>query len=136
MYRGIESPFGDIFQFVDGVNIDERQAWVTPNAADYASNVFASPYLQLGYVNGSADGYTTAMGHDANYPYAAFPTAVGGSGATFYSDYYYQAAGQRIARFGGFWHGDAAVGASGWGLSDASTTPRVSFGGRLIRKCL
>ena len=133
-YRGIESPFGDIFQFVDGVNTNERQAWVTPNAADYASNVFASPYVQLGYVNHSADGYTTAMGHDANYPYAAFPTAGGGSDTTFYSDWYYQAAGQRVARFGGSWLGSVFSGLSYWILFITSSTPNVDAGGRLVRK--
>ena len=136
VYRGIESPFGDVEQFVDGVNINEWQAWVTPNAADYASNVFASPYLQLGYINHSADGYITAMGHDANYPYAALPTAVGGSTTTFYSDYYYQSTGQKIAVFGGRWSGAALAGASYWGLSAASSTATVTLGGRLIRKDL
>ena len=134
VYRGIESPWGDIFQFVDGVNINELQAWVTPNAADYASNVFASPYVQLGYVNHSADGYTTAMGHDANYPYAAFPTAGGGSDTTFYSDWYYQAAGQRVARFGGSWLGSVFSGLSYWILFITSSTPNVDAGGRLVRK--
>ena len=37
----VESPFGDMWQFVDGVNINENQAWVAKNAAQYASNVFA-----------------------------------------------------------------------------------------------
>jgi len=56
VYRGIESPYGDIWQFVDGVNITERQAWVCADADDYASNLFASPYEELGYVNGDTLG--------------------------------------------------------------------------------
>ena len=134
VYRGIESPWGDISPFVDGVNINERQAWVTPNAADYASNVFASPYLQLGYVNGSADGYVTTMGHDSNYPFAEFPTAVGGSGNTFYSDFYYQTTGQRIARFGGPWPDGTVPGLSCWRLTSVSSASEVFIGGRLVRK--
>ena len=134
VYRGIESPWGDIFQFVDGVNINERQAWVTPNAENYASNVFASPYVQLGYVNHSANDYVTAMGHDANYPYAALPTAVGGSGSTYYSDYYYQITGQRIAVFGGGWVYGAHPGLSCWHLALASWNTDVNIGGRLVRK--
>src|SRR5690606_30794902 len=43
VYRGIESPYGDIWQFVDGVNINDWQAWVARNAEDYTSNVFAAP---------------------------------------------------------------------------------------------
>ena len=136
VYRGIESPFGDIWQWVDGVNINEGQAWVTPNAADYASNVFASPYLQLGYVNGSTNGYVTAMGYDANYPYAAFPTAVGGSSTTFYSDNYGQATGQRIAAGCGGWYLGAEPGVSYWHLGNTSGTVFVGNGGRLVKKHL
>lgn len=136
VYRGIESPWGDVYQLVDGVNVNERQAWVTPNAADYASNVFASPYLQLGYVNGATDGYVTAMGYDANYPYAAFPTAVGGSSTTFYSDWYGQSTGQRVARFGGGWISSAFAGLSHWDLIAASSSTHVTFGGRLVKKPL
>ncbi len=135
-YRGIESPFGDVWQFVDGVNINEMQAWVAANAADYASNVFASPYRQLGYVNHTADGWTTAMGFDPANPFAEFPTAVGGSGNTFYSDYYYPAAGQRVALVGGGWFDGASAGASSWPLSLASSTAYVNVGGRLLKKAL
>ena len=135
-YRGIESPFGDVWQFVDGVNINEMQAWVAANAADYASNVFASPYRQLGYVNHTADGWTTAMGFDPANPFAEFPTAVGGSGNTFYSDYYYQAAGQRVALVGGRWYYGAHAGASSWPLAFASSSTGVGVGGRLLKKAL
>ena len=102
-YRGIESPFGDMWQFADGININNRQAWITKNAEDYASNVFASPYEVLSYSNAAADGYVKEMGFDPNNPYAEFPTLASGAGEdTYYSDYYYQAAGQLIARFGGW----------------------------------
>ena len=56
-YRGIESPYGDVWQWVDGVNIDEHQAWVAQNADDYASNVFAH-LCKLGYTN-RANGYVS-----------------------------------------------------------------------------
>lgn len=136
-YRGVESPWGDIWQFVDGVNINELQAWVALNAADYASNVFASPYAQLGYVDGNTSGYASALGHDSNYPFAEFPTSVAGGGSTtYYSDYYYQATGQRIARVGGYWNGGSYAGLRYWYLSHASSDAHVSFGGRLLRKPL
>ena len=133
-YRGIESPFGDLWQYVDGVNINEMRAWVAANAADYASNVFASPYRQLGYVNHNANGWTTAMGFDPANPFAEFPTAVGGSTSTFYSDNYWQAAGQRVAFVGGHWSVGANAGVSFWSLINASSDSGVNIGGRLVRK--
>src|SRR5690606_5229752 len=95
MYRGIESPYGDIHQFVDGVNIIDHQAWVARDPKDYASNLFAAPYEPLGYVNRDTNGYVTEMGWDSAHPYAEFPVAVRGSATTYYSDYYYQATGPR-----------------------------------------
>ena len=134
-YRGIESLWGDVFQFVDGVNITDRQAWVCKNAAQYASNVFANPYEQLSYVNGDTNGYITAMGYDPNSPFAEFPVAISGS-TTHYKDYYYQDSGQRIARFGGSWSYGAAAGLSFWYLTYSSSVARVSPGGRLLKKPL
>ena len=137
MYRGIENVWGNVWQFVDGVNINERQGWVCLDADDYASNLFAAPYLQLGYINHNADGYTSAMGWDANYPFAALPVAIAGGGATsFYSDYYFQSTGQRVALLGGVWNYGTAAGLSFWRLIDASSHTYVNVGGRLLRKAL
>jgi len=135
-YRGIESPWGDVWQFVDGVNINERQAWVTANAENYASNVFAYPYTPLGYVNGAAEGYTKAMGFDVAAPFAEFPVTIGGSLATYYADYYYNQPGQRIARVGGYWYNGSDAGLSYWFLNNASSYASVALGGRLLMKPL
>jgi hypothetical protein len=136
VYRGIESPWGDVWQFVDGMNINEYQAWIAKNADDYASNVFASPYEQLGYVNANANGYPIEMGYDANYPYAALPKTIGGSSNTYYSDYYYQNTGQRIALFGAGWYYGPSAGVSCWDLGASSGFAYVYIGGRLIKKPL
>jgi hypothetical protein len=136
VYRGIENPWGSIYQFVDGLNINERQAWVCADPASYASNLFASPYEQLSYADGSIDGYSTALGYDAAHPYAALPTAVGAASSTYYSDYYYSSTGQRIALFGASWRGGSAAGLFSWNLSNASGDAGVTLGGRLLRKAL
>jgi hypothetical protein len=134
-YRGIENPWGNVWQFVDGLNINALQAWVCPTPADYASNLFAAPYLQIGYVNGDTNGYIFEMGWDVNYPYAAYPTSVVGGAATkYYTDYYYQAIGQRIALLGGAWGSSSFAGVSCWLLFIASSGASVDFGGRLVRK--
>lgn len=136
-YRGIESPYGDIWQWVDGVNINNHRAWVARDAADYASNVFAHPYLELAYSNATSDGYIVAMGHDPALPFAEFPVNVtGGGSATFYADYYWQNTGQLVARVGGRWNDGADAGASSRNLSTVSSSTHVTFGGRLVRKAV
>jgi len=134
VYRGIENVWGSVWQFVDGVNINDHQAWVAKDADDYASNLFAAPYEQLGYVNHNVNGYTVEMGHDPALPFAEFPIAVGGSDVTYYGDRYQQATGQRIALFGGNWNYDSFAGLSLWNLNSASGSTFVDVGGRLVRK--
>ena len=134
-YRGIENPFGDVWQFIDGLNITDHQSWVCKNAAQYASNVFASPYEQLNYVNANVNNYFKTAGYDANYPFASLPTEAQASNG-YYSDYYYQDAGQRIARFGGGWTAGALAGLSCWLLALSSSDAGLPIGGRLLRKPL
>lgn len=138
VYRGIESPFGDVWEFVDGLNIDDRQAWICKNAANYASNLFASPYEQLGYVNHDTNGYIQSIGFDPNFPFAQLPTVTTGSTTPtqYYGDYYYQDVGKRVARFGGSWSSSAAAGLFFWSLSYSSSSTYVFSGGRLLKKPL
>ncbi len=136
VWHGIENLFGSIYQFVDGVNINDRQAWVCPDAASYASNLFTAPYKKLNYVNGTADGYIKEMGYDPAHPYASFPSAVGGSSATYYGDYCYQSTGQCVARLGGRWYDGTAAGLFFWSLSSSSSIANLALGGRLIEKPL
>lgn len=136
VYHGIESLYGDVWQFVDGLNINERQPWVCKNADNYASNVFVAPYEMLGYVNGNTDGYPTAMGYDVNLPFCELPVTVGGSSTTYYSDYYYQTTGQRVALVGGAWSNGSRAGLFLWDFGSASGDAPVLVGGRLLKKAL
>ncbi len=136
VYRGIESPFGDMWQFVDGVNITNHQAWICANAANYVSNVFASPYVVLGYTNASVTGWTIAMGFDANFPFAELPTTIGGTDSTFYSDHYFANVGQQVVCFGGGWIFGPQEGLSNFNMSSNSTEGSVRICGRLVKKAL
>jgi hypothetical protein len=136
-YRGIESLWGDIWQFVDGVNINNSQAWVCQNAASYASNAFANPYLELAYANYGTSDWVSAMGYDLANPELELPTAGGGSSSTYYSDSFYQnASGQFIALIGGNWSSGAGAGFSFWDLNVGSGNTNVDVGGRLLRKAI
>lgn len=136
-YRGIENLWGNVYQFVDGVNINDYQAWVCKDAAVYESNVFASPYEKLSYINKNTGNWVTAMGRDPGRPFAELPTATGsGSESTYYADYYYPGAGQKIALLGGNWSDGSNAGLSFWGLFNSSSDADSSIGGRLLKKPL
>ena len=135
-YRGIEDLWGNVYQFVDGVNINDNQAWVCKDARDYASNVFANPYEKLSYINLDTNGWVTEMGYDPNHPYAQFPIKGAGGTTTYYADHYYQDLGQRLALFGGNWSTGSYAGLSFWHLHNSSSIAYSSIGGRLLRKPL
>jgi hypothetical protein len=136
-YRGIENLWGNVFQWVDGINIIDNQAWVSRIPSDYASNLFASPYQQLSYINHNVEGYVSQMGFDSNNPEFNFPTSItGGAYNKYYSDYYFQETGQRVALLGGSWRNGSAAGLSYWLLNGASWDSYVNVGGRLVKKAL
>ena len=134
MYRGIEDLWGNVWQWVDGVNIIDNQAWVCEDAGQYESDVFASPYQKLSYTNANTNGYVREMGFDPNRPYAQFPIHLGGGATTYYSDYYYQNVGQRVARCGGAWSNGLVAGPSFWLLNASSANADANISGRLLRK--
>jgi hypothetical protein len=137
VYRGIENLWGSVWQFVDGLNINEFRAWVCPDQAQYASNLFAAPYEQVGYLNHNANGYVVESGWDQSHPYAALPTSVaGGETTTYYSDYYYQNTGQRIALVGGYWRSGSYAGLACWALNYAAADAFMHLSGRLLKKPL
>jgi hypothetical protein len=134
-YRGIESPYGDLYQFVDALNITNYQAWVCKNAAQYASNLFASPYEQLSYANYDvSDVYIRSMGFDPARPFCELPTSAATVGTEYYCDRYYCAGDQRIARCGSYWNSGAYAGPSAWYLYDTSGNAGVNVVGRLLKK--
>lgn len=135
VYRGIENLYGNVWQWIDGVNVDEGQAWICRDARDYISGWFASPYEQLSYVNGDTNGYVLAMGYDPLRPFAQFPVTVdAGISNSAFKDYYYRNTGQRSAFVGGSWHNGSNAGLSIWNLAYGPSDAYVSIGARLVRK--
>lgn len=133
IYRGIEGIFGNIYAFVDGINIKDRVAYVCYDPSKYESNVFDGDYEELGYTNDNGNGYVTELGFDSNHPLVRFPTARGGSTTTGTTDYYYQDAGNRVARVGGNSNGGAYCGLWCWYLYGPSSHALWPCGARVLK---
>lgn len=98
-YRGCENLFGNIWRMVDGINIREHVAYISQNPSSYQDDVFNGDYISTGVTMSVSNGYTRQLGNSSN---GFFPTSVSGGSATVgTTDYYYQAAGDRIALVGG-----------------------------------
>ena len=136
IYRGIENIFGNVWQFVDGINIKDNVAYICYDNSKYVSNKFDEDYEELGYVNSNVNGYPQKMGYDYNHPAVALPVELNASASAGYCDYYYQNSGNRIALVGGaFYHG-TYTGFFCWTLGDTSGNAHVSLGGRLLKKAV
>jgi hypothetical protein len=106
-YRGIENPFGHVWKFLDGINIDNTDgscAVYTCAAPDDFADDTADGYIDTGHAPGFGDddGYITdILGAGKHCP--LYPSAIsGGSSATFLCDYHYNnQGGWRVLLVGG-----------------------------------
>lgn len=128
-YRGIENLWGNIWKFIDGVNIKaDNGLWIADNG--FISDTYTSPYKVVGTLI-NTDGYFKTPYYSENNP-IFFPSAVGGSSSTYFADYYYQTTGNRIAVSGGRWVYSSIAGLFLWGLSDSSGDSSRYIGARLM----
>lgn len=132
-YRGIENPFGNVFQFVDGINVKDHVCYLCTSQDDYVVDKFTSPYNALGYTNALTNGYSKSLGYDNNYPIASFPTEIGASNATGTCDYYVQNTGNRIALVGGYWNSGSSAGLWYCYLDITSGHAAFNVGSRLLK---
>ena len=133
IYRGIEDPYGNIWQFIDGINIQNHKPYICYDANKYAVDTFTGSYHALNYTMPSANGYASKLGYDSNNPLVSLTTEAAGSSTTNMCDYYYQADGNRIALVGGAWGSDSRAGLWCWYVNNASSHSSVSVGARLLR---
>ena len=101
MYRGIEDIFGNVHQLIDGVNINNRRAYVCTDPTKYEFEKYDGNYIQVGYVNSpSTNSYISKLGYDENYPLLMLPIECSGvSSTTGFTDGYYQLTGKMAYRF-------------------------------------
>ena len=132
-WRGIEDPFGNLYEWVDGVLINDNKGYICNKPSLFASTLTAD-YKPLSYINANANGYPFEMGYDENYPEAQFPIAVGAGSSTGYADYYYQNTGLRGAFFGGDATDGTFAGLFYWPLGDSPSVAAWGLGGRLLFK--
>lgn len=132
IYRGVENIFGNVWKWVDGINIKDRIAYICKDHSEYVSDKFEDPYKALSYVNADANGWAKTLGFDPDEPFFRFPTEVGGSSSTYMDDYYYQNTGNRVALVGGAFTFGAGVGLWYWYFGSASSFANWSIGCRVL----
>jgi len=126
-YRGIEDLYGTAWEFLDGVNVNEREVFVNSNHTTFASDVFTGDYVSTG-VTVPADA-TSSYIKDLDFSIKGFiPTVVGGASTTYTGDGLWSATGNRIASVGGSANVGEACGGFTLSANNDSAWEAVSFG--------
>ena len=130
----IEDWFGNIWQRMDGDNINDFQHYLCHNRNAYADDIYNGGYSPIGYIAPAANGYVKALGCDGAEPMAGITSAVGGASNTYYCDYYYQSSGARAPLRGGYQINDAFAGPFCWHCAYYAADTSWTFGCRPLYK--
>lgn len=136
IYRGIENIFGNVFNWIDGLNIQNYQAYICRNPKEYISDKFEVPYIKLGYVNcNEKDMYIKKLGFDEKNPDIALPIEIGGGAGSSSGmcDFYYSSEGNCVALVGGYFGDGSFAGLWYWGCGSSSVTSYLNCGARLLK---
>jgi hypothetical protein len=129
-YRGIENFFGNVWKWVDGINIFDNVPYVsnTDTVAQPFEDDTAVGYTDLGVTLANANGYQKFLEQQAR---GFLPASVGGISSTYITDYYYQATGWRVVMLGGHADGGGSAGAACVLATGASSSDSADIGGRI-----
>lgn len=135
-YRGKEDPFGNIWEFVDGINIEAKGKNVAYWADHgFADDTAAAPYQSTGFTITKQNGYISAFGWSEECDFLFLPAEAIGDSAKPVGDYTWvnpDYNGWLIALLGGYWDTGLDCGLCCWYLDDASSSRDRSIGSRLV----
>lgn len=135
-YRGMENPYGNMWDFVYGVNIhgDGTHRGGIPYVCtdyNYAESKNSGNYVSAGFTTVNANGYIKAFGYgNPDYDWLFIGSDTGGTSGGIIGDYHYVTAnlnGYRVTLLGGGWRSGSDAGGFYWYLNSG-----VGHRGRII----
>jgi hypothetical protein len=140
VYRGIENPWGNVGQFVIGIDIPDaayrvlkRDGTGTPKCPMDAGHYESSIAAPVQYADpGNLDSYIKDILYEDLSKYLILPNLGGGSDSTYLCDiiYWHRAGQTNIFLAGGYWNSAAAAGV---GYRDAPYVASYSYRGSCCR---
>lgn len=135
-YRGEENLWGNIWGWVDGMNINANgihKLYVADH--DFADRKMDDNYLDTGLTLAKANGYISAFGYNEPFDWLFVTTEVAGNSSVPVGDYFYQNytyADVMVALLGGGWHHGGYAGPFHWNVSVTPATRSRNVGGRPV----
>ena len=140
-YRGEENLWGNIWKWVDGINVyfngegTNNNVFVADNGFTESKNT--SPYTDVGFVVPAVNGYMNAFGYSEDCDWLFMPSEVanGANSSVPVGDYFYSSttggAGYRVSHLGGAWYNWGDAGGFCWYVDGAPSARYRNIGGRL-----
>lgn len=130
-YRNIEGLWSNVYDWVDGINMNSRSVYICTTPANFADNTTTN-YTATGITLPSSNGSIKAMGYSSAAAWAMIPSASGGSGTTYVSDYVYSNSGWCVLYVGGDYSTYAAYGLMFFNAYNSSSKSGDNVGARLL----
>lgn len=107
-YRGIENPWGNVDEFIDGINFNSNSVYICTDPTKYSDDTTAN-YTAAGVTINSI-GWTKGLGLSTNFPWAYLPDESGGSQTTYIPDYMSSNTRWRVLMVSGYYGNDSYAG--------------------------
>jgi len=135
-YRGRENPWGNIWKWNDGLNIECKGIHeVYWSNYGFVSDIKTEPYKNCGFTLSKSNGYISAIGYSEECDFMYIPSETLGASNKPLNDYFYQNAnhiGFLVARLGGNWNYGSHAGACCLRTSSSSGSRNRDVGGGLL----
>lgn len=129
-YRGIENPWGNVFEWIDGINVNNRVSYICTEPESYADDT-TSNYTSSGITLPNS-GWIKGLGFSSVFPWALLPDTTGGGSATTYiPDYINSSAGWSVVDVSGCYTNASIAGLFFFDASQSSGISSQYIGARL-----
>lgn len=129
-YRHIENPWGNVYEWIDGVNFSGGIVYICTDISKYADDTSIN-YTNTG-VKSQTDGTISAIGYSSISPWSFYPTSTNGSNETYIPDIAIYNSGWRILKTGGQYSSGGAAGLFCFSAQDTSANVDRDIGARLL----
>lgn len=130
-YRGVENPWGNVWEFVDGINFKDGRPYIC-TAQEHFNDDTTDRYEAAAYACPDDYGWQRELGVDENMPWLLLPVDVSGNENEYIPDYFFGWNGWRVLVVGGRWYRASRCGVFCWYANNASSYANASFGSRLL----
>lgn len=135
-YRGEENPFGNIWKWIDGINVynkNEGSVYIADHG--FKDDTNAAPYSDAGITICGSNGYVSAFAYNEDFDWLFIASEVLGNSSLPVGDYFWQNKaynGYTVAILGGDWSYGSYAGGFYWHVDTASGARHRAVGGRLL----